>query len=105
MTDIPHFAIPFRFDGSRGAVVDEQDSADEIMACVETICRYTIGDRPEKPEFGLPDQTFASPTPKEELIRSTIAVWEERVGVDVGRTILDKLNPLIQNIKVEAVNE
>jgi len=102
----PHFSLPLRFDsGLQQFVVTEQDTEDELRDCVELIVRYTEGDRPEKPEFGLPDQTFAMPTPDEDLIREAIARWEERIGTNIGHAVLDKLNPLLQQISVEVVNE
>jgi phage baseplate assembly protein W len=104
VTVSPHFSLPLRFNRNT-FVVSEQDSEEEILDCIELILRYTHGDRPEKPTFGLPDQTFASPNPNEDLIRASLAEWEERVGTEIGHTILDKLNPLIQSISVEVVNE
>ena len=100
----PHFSLPLRFDRDH-FVVSEQDSEEEILNCIEVICRYTQGDRPEKPTFGIPEQTFATPNPDEDLIRASITEWEDRVNTNVGHTVLDKINPLIQNISVEVVNE
>jgi hypothetical protein len=76
VTDLPHFAYPFRF-GSPGAVVNEQDSLDEIAdaALVALIC--PAGFRVELPEFGLPDPTFTGPVDVD-VIRRTVEVWEPR---------------------------
>jgi len=99
---IPHFSIPFRFDGSRGVVVNEQDSDEEMMDCAETILRYEIGQRREKPEFGIPDQTFAEPEPDISLIQEALVKWEPRMELTVEGPILDKLDALITSIRVGA---
>lgn len=55
----PHFAFPFSFGGiSGGAVVNEQDTIDEIVACVQVLIAYPIGSREDEPTFGIPDLVF-----------------------------------------------
>lgn len=78
MTDIPHFKTPFQIIGGKVAVV-EQDSDDDILACVETVLRTTIGDRIEEPEFGVEDTTFTTSTEHiENEVREAINEWEPR---------------------------
>lgn len=96
----PHFAMPFRIDPVRGAVINEQDSEEEMLDCVEVILRFDTGHRPEKPEFGIPDQTFA-PEVDNFLIQQAIIEWEPRIEMIVGETMLDKLDSLISKIRVE----
>lgn len=59
MVDIPHFALPFRFElgGSDvvAAAVTEQDSVEEIADCVECTIRTVAGERTTLPEFGRPE--------------------------------------------------
>jgi hypothetical protein len=98
---IPHFAIPFRINGVRGAVVTEQDSEQEILDCVEVIIRYQHGDRPEKPDFGIPDLTFSEPSPNTNLIKQYVDLWEPRIDMDIGEAVLNQIDPLIQYIHVE----
>jgi phage baseplate assembly protein W len=100
MTLIPHFALPFRIDGVRGAVVHEQDSEEEIMDCIETILRFDTGHRPERPEFGIPDQTFAMPEPDVTLVEAALVEWEPRIEMDVSPPVLDRLDQLITKIRV-----
>ena len=57
MTDIPHFAVPFRVMNGGVATV-EQDSDDDILACVETVLRTPVGNREEQPDFDITDLTF-----------------------------------------------
>jgi phage baseplate assembly protein W len=105
MADIPHFAIPFRIDGARGAIVNEQDSDEEITDCAETVLRYEIGQRPERPEFGIPDQTFAEPEPDVSLIQEALVRWEPRTNLIVGESVVDTIDELITKIRVEAAHE
>lgn len=94
---IPHFDIPFRFLNNKSAAVNEQDSDREIMDCVETIVRYQVGDRPERPEFGIPDFTFTLPGTDSSLIQASIREFEPRADVQVD---LPKIQELVQTIVV-----
>lgn len=98
---IPHFALPFRIVGARGAIINEQDSEAEIMDCVDTILRYNQGHRPEKLEFGIPDQTFESPVVDGRRIQEALNEWEPRVEMIVGQSVVDLVDNLIQKITVE----
>jgi len=77
MTDIPHFGLPFRIEYGR-AVVNEQDTTDDVLACVLAILLCPTGYRAELPEFGIDDQTFHENGPDEESIALSIARWEPR---------------------------
>jgi hypothetical protein len=74
---VPHFAMPFAFRAG-AAVVCEQDSIEEIGDAVANICRYTIGDRPEKPTFGTPPLLFVEGGPDPGLLAATVASQEPR---------------------------
>lgn len=104
MATIPHLDLPFRILSSRRAAVVEQDSESEIENCVETILRYTHGDRPERPTFGIPDLTFSFPNPSVPVITDWITQWEPRTTMVVGDPVIDKIRPLIQKIVVEEGN-
>jgi hypothetical protein len=94
---IPHFALPFRIRGARGAVVNEQDSEAEILACVEAIVRYQKGQRPEKPDFGIDDPTFSSPLVDSRAIEADINEFEPRTHVSVSDPVVQDL---IQSITI-----
>lgn len=85
MAEVPHFAIPFRFefgpDGVRHAAVNEQDSVEDITACVESIIRTPIGYRQELPDFGIRDQTFTQGMINTDDILIAIAQWEPRAEI------------------------
>lgn len=83
--DTPHFAFPLRYVNGH-AVVNQQDSMNDIAACVEAVCLTNPGDRVEWPEFGVTDMTFAQqPIPLNALVgqietfepRATILITED----------------------------
>lgn len=81
MAGIPHFALPFRFQthlGQARAVVNEQDSYEEIADCVQAVLSYERGTRVELPEFGIRDQTFRQGGVDKEEIERVISQWEPR---------------------------
>lgn len=90
--DIPHFALPFRID--RGAaVVNEQDTTDDVLSCVLAILLCPTGYRAELPEFGIEDQTFGEGGPDQESIALSIARWEPRADtlMSTQRDAVDEL--------------
>jgi phage baseplate assembly protein W len=101
MAEIPHIALPFRFVGTSVAVV-EQDTEDEVLQCVETICRYVPGMRSEYPEFGIPDQAFRD-EPDTDEVREAIEEYEPRASVVLdSELLLDELAARI-NVSVEVL--
>lgn len=79
--NVPHFRHPFRFVNDGGVVradVVEQDEEDEIITCVQSIVMYTIGERIEKPEFGIHDPAFSSPSLDDIGITDAVHRWEPR---------------------------
>jgi phage baseplate assembly protein W len=46
---------PFQIVNGRAGTV-EQDSPEDVLQCVETIMRFRRGQRPDAPDFGVPDQ-------------------------------------------------
>jgi len=99
VTDVPHFSLPFRF-GNPTAAVSEQDSLDEIADCVLAVLVCPAGFRVELPQFGLPDPTFAMPTPDLDEIREAIDTWEPRAAVALD-TYPDLLDELIARVEVD----
>jgi phage baseplate assembly protein W len=75
---IPHFAFPARFDASGHLATVEQDSLDDVAACVEATLRTRVGERVELPQFGVFDLAFRQqPVPLEQLVAQVVA-WEPR---------------------------
>jgi hypothetical protein len=77
---VPHFSMPFRFHAG-AAVVAQQDTIVEISDCVANICRYQPGDRPEKPGFGVPDQSFVEGGADAQLLTAAVARFEPRAAL------------------------
>jgi phage baseplate assembly protein W len=98
MTDVPHFALPFRFS-SPAAAVTEQDSLDEIANAVYAILVCPVGFRVESPLFGVPDQTFAMPAPDLDEIRNAIETWEPRAAALLSERP-DVIDALIARVEV-----
>jgi len=81
----PHFSLPFRFGGlNGGAMMNEQDSGEDIVDCIKVIVAYPIGTRADMPEFGIHPLLFEEWNESLiEQIRSAIEIWEERAVTDV----------------------
>jgi phage baseplate assembly protein W len=91
----PHFRLPFQFtaNGQR-ALVNEQDTGDDIIDCVKTILAYPIGSREAVKDFGIPDVLFQTRTGLiPESIRNAVIVWEPRASYNVsgGSEITDEM--------------
>lgn len=79
-----HFALPFRYVNG-APVVNDQDSVDDVAACVEAIVRFPKGYRPEQPDFGITDPTFTQGGANVDLLHQEVAEWEERVDLAMER--------------------
>ena len=77
MNDTPHFGLPLRL-GAQGAVNNQQDTLDDIAACVVAILRTPLGWRDELPTFGIPDLAFRRNPIKAEEIIAMIGSQEPR---------------------------
>jgi phage baseplate assembly protein W len=75
--DTPHLAYPLQIT-AQGAVVVEQDTLDEIEACVHLICDTPQGYRADQPTFGIPDPLFASTPMDVQAIADAINALEPR---------------------------
>lgn len=79
----PHYAMPFRLGSINGAaIVNEQDSSEDIINCIEAIIAFPIGSREELPEFGIPDILFREITESQvPELQEAIARWETRIDL------------------------
>jgi hypothetical protein len=98
MIDLPHFSIPFRFVNG-AAVVFEQDTTDEIMACDLAILLCPLGFRVELPTFGIPDLTFSQGLPNTDVLEAALAEWEPR-SQQLIASEPDALDALIAHVSV-----
>lgn len=105
MTDVrvPHFAFPLRFVNG-AAVVNEQDSLDDIRDCVRAILSYPVGSRIEAPEFGVPDQTFVERGADPAAVIAAVQRWEPRADL-AAQADNSNLADLITRLIVEVAEE
>lgn len=102
MTDLAHFAYPFAFSSTGVANVAEQDSVEEIGACVTNIVVCPLGYRTDSPDFGLPDLMFG-PTPIDtNIVDDAITQWEPRVTL-ATEEYGDVINAALRNVQVTAM--
>lgn len=72
-----HLRFPFQVvNGKVGTV--EQDSAEDVLQCVETIMRFRRGQRADAPDFGVPDQAHRQGGADVAEVLDTIERFEER---------------------------
>lgn len=84
MTQVPHFAYPFRFAANGHARVLEQDFVDEIANCCQVILKTTIGSRPELPEFGVNELVFqARNRLSTDDLMAVLQRWEPRADAAI----------------------
>jgi phage baseplate assembly protein W len=100
---VPHFAVPFRFENGRPAVV-EQDSVEEVESCVEAILRTIAGTRIGAPSFGIPDESFVEqgPTPALGVYLAAIEEQEPRAR-QLGTARLGELATNVVTITSEGL--
>lgn len=98
MTDIPHFALPFRRSGPY-AVVVEQDSPDDVVQCVRAIIDTPIGFRELAPDYGIRDQTFNENGVDIEEVATAVEQHEPRADAIFDRH-LDTEDDLIEYLSI-----
>jgi len=99
VTDVPHFDLPLRFDPGQSRMAEvEQESVEEILACVLAVMLCERGFRVDVPEFGIDDPTF-DPVVDTDLLRSQIELWEPRAQLALGQR-RDELDQLIARVQM-----
>lgn len=73
--------IHLRVPVTPGFETVERDSLDEIAKCVETVLRYPLRYRPEKPGFGVPDLVFAEQGVDLQQLEQAVRRWEPRADI------------------------
>lgn len=91
--DIPHFELPFRVIGTTARYV-EQDSAEDVVQCVRSILSTRKRERPEAPDFGIEDPTFANRVDVGE-ITATLQEWEPRAATEVIESGIDSSTRIV----------
>lgn len=105
MTDVPHLDYPFRLSASGHALVNEQDSIEDIESCLQTILLTERGARIELPEFGIDSPLFGRQPLALEALYQTLVEQEPRALAIISQSPDPRnyLTALIE-IDVSAVN-
>lgn len=103
MTDVPHFALPLRYVNG-APVVNEQDSLDDVAACVAAILRTRQGERDTLPEFGSPDLTFAQQPLDMDALLDVVGEQEPRARLAVEADI-DDFDTALARVEVDVTTE
>lgn len=80
---LPHFSNHFEIH-RHGPVVVEQDTSEDIAACVYRICVCTEGFREDQPEFGISEPVFTTVPLELEGLVGSIERWEPRAELEVS---------------------
>lgn len=83
----PHFRLPLRRGANGMALVNEQDSSEDIIQCIEVLIAYPIGANWMLPTFGTPDVLFKTTGGQEgvpDQLKTAILQWEARAGMEFG---------------------
>ena len=97
--ELPHFALPFQIVGSTAATV-EQDSIEDVSACVQVLVSTTVGERVEVPTYGVPDPVFSNvkdATPGNWI--SAIRKWEPRAATMISDQV-STVDELVRRLRV-----
>lgn len=81
---VPHFKVPFQFGGlNGGALMNEQDTSEDVSDCVKTFLAYPVEFRDDLPDFGTPDMVFrmVTTTPIIDRIAGLLKDWEPRADI------------------------
>lgn len=100
--ETPHFALPFKFGGiSGGAIINEQDSTDDVLDCVKVILAYPIGSREDLPKFGVPDILFKQITTSAITGRllASIVAWDPRAELLINERP-DIFDALVRQLRI-----
>lgn len=94
---IPKFRIPLRLENGRLALV-EQDSQDNVAACVYTILATERGSRLEDPDFGVESRLFDQmPIDVDEWLEQ-IAAYEPRAEVHTEQEVGDLIGAVLVEV-------
>jgi hypothetical protein len=86
MDNVPHIALPIRLTGSAQSTafaVNQQDTAEEVSACVAAVVSFERGSREEDTNFGIADPTFETRPIDVADIQSAVESYEPRAVVSV----------------------
>jgi phage baseplate assembly protein W len=106
---MPHIAVPLRRvtrpGGEQGLATAEQDSPEEIDACVFAVLNTRQGHRTDLPEFGSPRSAHRRGGADLAALEHAVALWEPRADIialrETGRLIELAREAGLDVIKIE----
>lgn len=94
---IPKLRVPLRLENGRLGIC-EQDSQENVAACVYAILAYERGSRIENPDFGVEDPTFSDlPFDTREWLEQ-IARYEPRAEVQTSQEVIDLIDVVLVEV-------
>ena len=99
MASVPHFALPFRLGANGHAAVVEQDSVEDVAACVEAALSTQPGERDGLPGFGVPEATFEQLPLDLDAITDVLAASEPRARL-IAEDAPEALDEAIRRVRL-----
>jgi phage baseplate assembly protein W len=94
---IPKLRVPLRVENGRLGIC-QQDSQENVAACVYTVLSYERGSRLEDPDFGVEDPTFDPiPLDVDEWFEQ-IAAYEPRAEVNTSQEVGDLIGAVLVEV-------
>lgn len=103
MTQIPHFAYPFRFGRAGAALVVEQDTYEDLEQNVRVLLLTELGERLEVPDFGIDDLVFQTSL-DEAGLADQASEWDDRVEV-LAAEDPDKVAAMVRHLLIEVTEK
>jgi hypothetical protein len=103
MDSIPHLSLPIRLDPSPTApayLSNQQDTNEEVAACVAAIVSFERGSREEDIDFGIRDPAFQVRPLDVADIESSIERYESRAVLTVTENPYDNRDPTAARVTV-----
>jgi hypothetical protein len=97
MAGRPHLAFPPRIGSGGHLDTVEQDSDEDILACVYVALKTPIGTRLYVPNFGVSDYTFGFVVPVSEL-QTEIQTSEPRANTELSQEIDNLIEQVVVGV-------
>jgi hypothetical protein len=101
MPDLPHIACPRSLNPNGSVVVNEQDSLENVAACVYAIATCEVGQMPLIADFGIPSPLFQTvPLDLTEIVKAVSA--QEPRAESTASASPGAFSAAVQNISLVA---
>ncbi len=94
---IPKLRVPLRVENGRLGIC-EQDSQENVAACVYTVLSYERGSRLEDVDFGIEDPTFSQMPLDVEEWREQLSVYEPRAEIETFQDIEETVSAILVEV-------